>query len=1112
MKFRFFTLLAMVAFTFMATTEANSQCTMIGLIGEPTAWADDIVMNRDAENPAVFTMFITLTAEQDTDANGFVDVKFRQLGDWGNNWGDPAFPSGTGVADGDNIQGLPGTYFVTFNCETGAYSFESTCAHVGLIGEPTAWADDIVMDRSTTDISVFTTIITLTAEQDTDANGFVDVKFRQLGDWGNNWGDAAFPSGTGVADGDNIQALPGTYLVTFNCSTGAYTFESSCAHVGLIGEPTAWADDIVMDRGDDINVFTTTITLTAEQDTDANGFVDVKFRQLGDWGNNWGDAAFPSGTGVADGDNIQALPGIYFVTFNCSTGAYNFEATCGEIGMIGEFNNWNGDFPMNRDAVNPNMWTTVKSLSNAHDGDSDGDIEVKFRQDADWTSNWGNPAFPSGVATSGGDNILAIDGTYDVSFNCATGAYSFVTNDDVCGDIGIIGDFNTWGTDEDGVVSDVNLVRDPNSPSQFSLDYSFTSSTKLLFRENADQIFTDVWGGSTFPSGTGVADGGVTQLDVPGGNYRISFNCTSGDYNFERLGSSVSAPKVFALSVDGDPSEADWDFTQNVSQVADGAAGDDPVTADFAVAYNDEFLYVAGRIVDAMVISDGAEDNDAALIYVDGNKNGGDYDDSDIALTVYTDGTFEVSQGSAGITPSVAVAATADGYAVEVSIAWADLGVTPEEGGQIGFDFGAIDVDDAGYQSTIMWNGNTGNADKTSAFGDLLFGALACGELSLYSDMIGDVSLETPTETPSTYVATYMFEDPMNVVFRKDNDDVVSWGVDAFPTGNAVVGGDAIPVAAGRYRVAFSCLDGAFSFTEEAAGDEVALANYSATGAVVDGDLSEYSLDYGMDAGVVVGAGPDNNTVTWGALWDEGNLYLAAHVVDAVVEGSGNPWDNDAIEMYFDGNHDSDGAIDADFDTQLILDAMGESTLWIKADGVPITDFESNWTATADGYNIELRLAWSNFGFSPGRNRAMGFSMANNDSDNGIGRDYQTTWVGTADNWNNTALHGDLQLAGGPLNVDTGTEEPVFYNESLTLFPNPVSSKGAFLISSDGEIFTGKTQLNVYNLVGQNVRQENVDFSTGAIRVESNNLTTGTYFVHLLSEDGKQAVKKVIIR
>ncbi len=1067
-----------------AVWQLDAQCKKVGMIGEFTAWSSDLEMTRDLDDPNLFTVLVNL--DVDTDGNGFSDVKFRELGDWGVNWGDAAFPAGVAVGNGPNIQAPIGHYFVTFNCGTGEYSFEATCKNIGLIGEFTAWSADLEMTRDAENPNLFTAIVNL--DVDSDGNGFSDVKFRELGDWGVNWGDVAFPTGIGTGNGPNIQAPVGNYFVTFNCSTGEYTFTATCKNVGLIGEFTAWSADLEMDRdAENPNVFTAIANLP--EDTDGNGFSDVKFRELGDWGVNWGDAAFPTGVGVANGANIQALVGNYFVTFNCSTGEYNFTSTCGDVSIIGAFNGWNGDVEMTRDNEDPNLWHVYRSWNK--------DSQLKFRQNKDWSVNWGDSSWPNGVGTPNGPNIPAVAGKYDVTFNCNTAAYAFEANDSYCGEIGLVGDFNEWGIENaDGFYTDVLLKRDPNHPSNFSLTYTFPSGTLLLFREDGDLTFFDVWGG-TFPSGTGVQDPSQL-LNVPGGTYEITFNCLSGDFNFKRLGSSVYAPKVFAINVDGKVNENDWNVNEPISKVlaGDGSSTAKPV---FGVTYNDEYLYVAGIINEANMLAGGA------VIGVDGDKSGGDFDAQDILFGIIAaNGGVIVEQGPAGYTPEVKTSMITGGWSFEAAIEWAKLGVTPQAGSQIGMEM--VIVDGA---NQLIWNGS---GDGPSSFGAVNLGNLACGNISIYADAIGDVSIKPTSNADGSnttdYVGTYEFETAMNVVFRKDNASTVTWGGSAFPSGIATVGGSAIPVAAGRYRVSFGCLDGSYSFTSEPVGPTVAKSQFTNTAPVIDGNLGEYTLSYGMDAGVVAGTGPNNNTVTWGSAWDMNNVYFGVKVVDSKVEGSGNPWDNDAIEFYFDGNHDSDGKFDPDYDTQIIMDIVNKDVAWVKADGVQITDIEGKWFPTSNGYNVELRIGWADFGFVPARNRTMGFTVGNNDSDKGIGRDYQTAWAGTGDNWNNTGVHGDLQLAGGPLVSDVFE---AYFNDAVTVYPNPATASTGLHIIADTEIFSGNTVIKLYNLFGQVVAQTNTDMSAGKALINTANLPSGSYYIHMLSQNGNQATKQIIL-
>ncbi|MFK5855622.1 MAG: hypothetical protein QM503_05790, partial [Bacteroidota bacterium] len=562
------TLLLMALMTTMFSFNAISQCGQIGLIGEMTGWQTDIMMTRDMNNPDMFTAIITVDTTMDSDASGFVDMKFRENNGWDVNWGDTTFPTGIGLLGGENIPVPYGTWEVSFNCSTGEYAYSATCDMISLIGEFNGWADDLLLTRDATDPNVWTGFISVDTTMESDPpDGKIEMKFRAGADWATNWGDSLFPSGIAEQNGANIPVPYGTYQVDFNCETGAYSFTSTCKNIGLIGEFNGWAEDYWMDRStDNADDWSVILTLTAEMDGDGNDTIEMKFRAGADWGTNWGGAGWPSGIGEQDGPNIKVplddagTTTDYFVTFNCSTGAYDFTATRGQIGLIGAFNNWNGDINMNRDAQDPNMWTVTRSWY--------ADSEIKFRENADWTANWGSAAWPSGTGDDNGANIPLVTGTYDVTFNSTTFAYDFVTNTDACGEVGMVGDFNDWGDDGTGIATDVYLERDPMYPNQFSLTYNFTSGTLLLFRIDADPTFTDVWGGS-FPSGQAVNDAGI-QIDVPGGKYLITYNCISHDFGFERLGNAIVAPEVFAIDVDGNLNEADWDIYQPISALADG--------------------------------------------------------------------------------------------------------------------------------------------------------------------------------------------------------------------------------------------------------------------------------------------------------------------------------------------------------------------------------------------------------------------------------------------------------------------------------------------------------------------------------------------------------------
>lgn len=1117
---KFLLLIAMVI-TSLISQEVMGQCGSVSLIGEFNGWAGDLKMTRDPMNSSVFTAFINVTEADDVDPiDGVVTMKFRENADWAVNWGSADFPTGIAVQDGANIPVPFGHYRVTFNCTTGEYAFVSTCGVVSMIGEFNGWSGDYAMERDPSDPSMYTGYVTFTEAEDGDENGIIEMKFRQDADWAVNWGSADFPTGVAVQDGANIPVPLGNYKVTFNCSTGEYNFVTTCGDISIIGEFNGWSGDYWMDRdATDPNVWTVILTLTQAEDGDENGIIELKFRQNADWAVNWGSADFPTGIGVQDGANIPVpldltpntgLTTDYKVTFNCSTGEYNFELTAGQISMIGAFNNWNGDVDMNRDATNPNLWSLTRSWF--------ADSEVKFRENHDWSNNWGNSTFPTGTGTFNGPNIPLVAGTYDITFNSSTGDYSFVTNDAVCGEIGMVGDFNGWGDDGTEVPTDVYLVRDPMYPNLFSLEYNFTSSTNMYFRMNAAQLLPDspdVWGG-TFPCGTGVHDL-AKQIAVPGGKYQITFDCNSGDFCFVRLGNSVNAPEVFNILVDGNLNDPDWQINQPISQVIEGNPSEEGLNdATFGVAWNSEFLYIGISVVDNIPSL-----GDFGELFIDGDKSGGAYDDFDLELK-FSGAGLEVVHGNQAVLASLqfAFVPSMTGYTAEVAIPWEPLGVTPESGNQIGFDIILGDDDTGtGVDYLLAWNGSLANYENTSAFGDLLFGTLSCGDISLYNATTGDVMLRNSPALPSTtYIATYDILNNFDMVFRKDLSNSVTWGNDAFPSGTATLNGASIPATTGLYRVQFDCLSGEYSFTTPelpSSPDGTALAEYTETAPNIDGDLSEYNLMYGTPI-EAEGTGA-NNTVTWGALWDADGFYIGVHVVDAslVALEPGSPWQNDGIEMYVDGNNSKDGPVESAWDTQLIRDVTSDPTtaMWHKADGVTVTNDSAIWVVVSGGYNVEYFFGWDNIHFSPGKGRTIGWSVSNNDVDEpATARTNQTTWWGDGSNWSNTAALGNLQLNGGPFFVEGIFDNHVLYNAAVNIYPNPSSSYVNLL--ADDNVFTGNVTISVMDITGRTIlkQAESIFGSNQVVQINVSNMSRGIYFVNVLGQDGKRAVKKLIVQ
>ncbi len=378
---------------------------------------------------------------------------------------------------------------------------------IGIIGTatPEGWDASTPMAQDPDNPDLWTIEIEL-------ADG--ELKFRADDSWDVNWGGTALPIGTGEEDGPNFQIIGGDYVIEFNSATGEYFFDYA-GDIGIIGSATRfqWDRDVFLfPDQDNPGSFFGTMPLEMGE---------AKFRQGGDWDVNWGAGDFPEGIAEPDGDNIP-IPqaAVYHITFDTTTGAYFFDEVIGfdSLSIIGDATpgGWDEDTHLNRDPSDPDLWTGVVELVEG---------ELKFRAENDWAINWGGDTFPTGIAVPGGDNIVVDEaGEYLVSFNVATLEYSFLIVEafDV---VSIIGDATPGGWDEDS-----DMEQDPENPSVWRLRIELTDG-EAKFRANNDWDIN--WGAPDFPSG--VATLGGVNIPIVAGEYRITFNSTTGEYLFDEI-------------------------------------------------------------------------------------------------------------------------------------------------------------------------------------------------------------------------------------------------------------------------------------------------------------------------------------------------------------------------------------------------------------------------------------------------------------------------------------------------------------------------------------------------------------------------------------------------
>ncbi len=414
---------------------------------------------------------------------------------------------------------------------------------VSITGEAVGgWGDGFDFDMTSSDGGVNWTYSGLTCANfavDGNGNPTGGIKFRADHAWTINWGSAAWPSGTGTNNGANIQCLAGTYDVTFNSTTGEYTFSGGgvLSTVKLVGTAVSDAGGIVMSPTSAETFRATNVTLlngTAQFDID---------------GATYGDVGFPNGTIVDNTLFIPVVAATYTsVTLNTTTGAYSFVAapvypviSITGIGVGG----WGDGFDFDMTTTD-GVTYTYNAL--AINGTPDFN-QVKFRTNHDWNQpNYGGSGWPSGVATTTGGNITATaSGTYDVTFNLTTGEYSFSFPL-----ISLTGAaFGGWG---DGFDFDLTTTDGAN--------YSINSITAVAndgakFRSN-HAWNTPNYGSTSFPVGAALATTG-DNIPVIAGTYGVTFNRVSGDFVFGApLATTTFSTNNF--KVYPNPTTNNWNF------------------------------------------------------------------------------------------------------------------------------------------------------------------------------------------------------------------------------------------------------------------------------------------------------------------------------------------------------------------------------------------------------------------------------------------------------------------------------------------------------------------------------------------------------------------------
>lgn len=276
-------------------------------------------------------------------------------------------------------------------------------------------------------------------------------------------------------------------------------------------------------------------------------------------------------------------------------------------------------------------------------------------------------------------------------------------------------------------------------------------------------------------------------------------------------------------------------------------------------------------------------------------------------------------------------------------------------------------------------------------------------------------------------------------------------------------------------------------------------AKYTSLKPIIDGTINEpmWTLEKNI---AKVASGSKNNTETFGLIWDSTNLYIAVNVIDATITTSNaNSWDNDAIELYFDMNHNA-GAYDAS-DRQWIK-IVNSSNIWQKigSGSGAVTSGSKVISATQinnNGYSLEFAIPWTLLGITPNSTSLYGFDIAVDDCDGTTTRGNQITWVGTGDNYQDLSNVGLLQLS-----TDTATTpSSIITKTSVSIFPNPAMQNIHIKLPNALKCNVSLID-NVGRIICQQTGQDSIEFDCSQIQA-------GVYYISI--ENNKEIITQPVM-
>ncbi len=246
--------------------------------------------------------------------------------------------------------------------------------------------------------------------------------------------------------------------------------------------------------------------------------------------------------------------------------------------------------------------------------------------------------------------------------------------------------------------------------------------------------------------------------------------------------------------------------------------------------------------------------------------------------------------------------------------------------------------------------------------------------------------------------------------------------------------------------------------------------------------------------------------------WDDNNFYFFGNFIDdAVYTDNSANWQNDGIELFFDGSNEKTSTYD-DNDIQWRW-VHGEATGNPSAGGETFV-----WVDNDTGYTFELAIPaadlQTNIGMPLELNHVFGFDIQFNDNDDGNRQSETKWWSDSGNSWKDASVFGTAKL-GAEISTEVEAKSDGLVARDFALeqnYPNPFNptTEIAYSVAAKTNVI-----LTVFNVLGHEINtlvNEVKLPGTYKVTFNASGLSSGVYFYRLKAGSDVLTKKMLLVR